>query len=292
MRWFRLCSFLVVAGCASVKTFTMSKVEDQLVSASQNSEEISQKMQDDFAQKKNLLESLSKGKGPSYKEAEPDLTGRLKRMQSALEQALAQRKAMTDAKAEIASLAYSHKKISGDQPEYARAEEAVHQFETATASFNSAALDYSRESNGLADAVQVKKLYFNFDVPEFQKKAEKSIAAAQENEKLMEREVSRTQDIANSYSANAEALAPVEQLVAQMKSIAQDHNAKINRMREINQQMNQLAKGQNKIPSTSANWSDVQRGVIDFDKATLSVGELFKEFQTKIERVRDLPRGN
>jgi hypothetical protein len=64
------------------------------------------------------------------------------------------------------------------------------------------------------------------------------------------------------------------------------------RMREISQQMNQLAKGQSKIPSTSANWSDVQRAVIDFDKASLSVGELFKEFQAKIERVRDLPRGN
>lgn len=292
MRWIRLCSFLVVAGCASVKTFTMGKVEEQLTSAYQNSDELSQKMQDDFAQKKNLLESLSKGKTSAYKESEADLQGRLKRMQAALEQSVQQRQIMTDAKAEVAALAYSHKKISGDQPEYARTEEAVHQFEGAATAFNSAAINYSRESNALADAVTVKKLYFNFDVPEFQKKAEKSIATALENEKLMEREIHRTEDIARSYSADAEASAPVEQIVTQMKSIAQDHNAKILRLREISQQMNQLAKGQSKIASTSPNWSDVQRAVIDFDKATLSVGELFKEFQTKIERVRDLPRGN
>ncbi len=286
-----LVSTVFVAACASVKTFNMPKVEDNLSRAFQSSDDINAQMQSDYSQKKTLMESLRKTKSATFKDIEPQLTAKMSIMETHMNAALKQRKAMSEAKGQITSLGYAKKKIAGDEPEYARVEEAVKDFEEGAAGFTKASGEYSRESNSLAEVVAVKKLYFNFDVMEFQKKVQQSIGSAQENSKIMAREIQRSEDIRLSFEDENKRM-PVEQVLAQMNMINKEHSQKIQTMNELNTQMKTIARGQTKIPSTVPNWSEVQRIVSDSDRTSLAMNELFKDFQIKVDRVRNLPKSN
>jgi len=276
-----------VAACASVQTFNMPKVEDNLNRAFQKSEEISGNMKEDFNQKKNLLDSLRKTKSSAFKESESELKNKLAAMEKHLNEASGHSKTMTEAKGHVVALGYAKPKIRGDEPEYARVEEAVKDFETAAAAFTASASEYSRESNSLADVVANKKLYFNFEVADFQKKVQQSISSSQENAKIMDREIQRTEDIRNSFEDESRRI-PVEQALAQMISVQKEHTQKIKELNELNSQMVTLAQGQAKIPSTMPNWSEVQRVVSESDRASLTLNELYKDFQAKVDRVRGL----
>lgn len=283
------CTSLLVAACASVKTFNMPKVEDNLSRAFQKSEDISSDVKSDFEQKKILMDSLRKAKSPKFKEIETDLKAKMRNMEKWMANAAKQSKAMTEAKGHITSLGYSRKEIRGDEPEFARVDELVREFETAAAEFTNAASEYSRESNSLADLVAVKKLFFNFEVSEYQKRAQKALDAARENHNLMEREIKRTEEIRTSFEDEARR-APVELALTQMINIQKDHANRVQELSNSMTEMSNLSKGQAKIPSTASVWNDVQRVVNDTDRATLTLNELFKDFQMKVDRVRNLPR--
>lgn len=274
-----------VAGCASVQTFNMPQVEDNIGRAFQKSEEISANMTDDFAQKKALLESLRKAKTSAFKENELDLKTKLTSMETHLNMASAHSKVMSEAKGHVIALGYAKKKIRADEPEFARVDEAVKEFEAAAAQFTTSASEYSRETNSLADMVANKKLYFNFEVPEFQKKVRQALAASEENASVMAREVQRTEDIRNSFTDEASRF-PVDQALNDMINVQREHSAKILELRDLDRQMTTLSQGQSRIPSTIPNWNEVQRVVSESDRISLTLNELFKSFQTKVDRVR------
>lgn len=302
MTRFRLPTFFIlsafVAGCASVQTFHMPKVEDKLAKAYETSDEVSRQIDDDWTQKKTLADSLKKGKSAAYKEIESEIKMKLTQMESAYQASQTARKSMTSAKGEVAALGYSRKKIRGDEPEYARVDDAVSQFENAAQKFNEAAANYTRESNSLADLVASKKLYYNFDVADFDKRAEKTVTTARDNLKTMEGEVTRTQNLLNSYlakdpaAADDEATAPIVQLLEQMQTNYNEQVEKIKQMDDLRRQISGFAQGQAKIPSTAANWTDVQKAVLEFDRNAVAVNEIYKSFHDRVEKVRSMRNPN
>lgn len=283
-------SILMFTACASVKTFHMSQVDDQLSKAYQNSEEISSKVQADLNEKKALQESLAQGKSTDYKAIEPQIKTKLGIMESLTDIMIKARKKMSDARGQVAALSYSKKKIAGDEPEYARVEEYVKDFEDATKEFNTTASNYSRESNTLAELVAIKKLYFNFDVVEFQKKVQRSLKSAQDNSKFMDQELERAHKIVDSFEGESHTVA--DALYQQMADAASNHNKKAEHLSTLSQQMNNLAGGQAKIASTSSNWSEVQKIVTESERATFSLNELYKEFQNKTDKFRASTKGS
>lgn len=283
-------SILWLAGCATTKTFHMAQVEEQLSKAYMSSEEVSSQVQADLVEKKSLRDSLARGKTDAYKEVEPQIKTKLITMDNLAMQMLKARKQMMEARAQVTALSYSHKKIGGDQPEYARVEEFVKDFETAAADFNTQAASYSRESNTLAELVAQKKLYFNFEVADFQKKIERSLQAAKTNSKFMDQELDRAQKIVGSFEGEQQTLA--DALYQQMANAASDYNKKAEHLSTLSSQMNNLAGGQAKIPSTSPNWKDVQQAVTESERATFSLNELYKEFQNKTEKFRQSTKGS
>lgn len=298
MNMIRLSFFLpfflsLLAGCASIQSFNMKDVDQKLTKAYQNSDDISANMRDDLSQKKLLVESLTKGKTTAFKEIEADVQIKMTAMEKALQDSEVARKSMASAKADIASLAYSHKKIRGDEPEYSRTEDAVASFQASTESFNQAAANYSRESNSLADLVATKKLFFNFDVSDFLKRAQKAIQVARDNNKLMERELTRTETIINSYAGEeggleSENVKPLVELGEQMRDLQKTQVERINDMEDLKTNLSTLSGGQSKVPSTASNWSDIQKAVTDFDRVTVMVNENYEKFQGRVGQVRSL----
>ncbi len=279
-----------LAACASVKTFNMPKVEGELSSAFQSSEEIAGKVQADLNEKKALQESLAKGKTAEYTQSEPQILAKLKAMETLAGQMSKARKKMTEARGQITALGYSKKKIAGDEPEYARVEEHVKDFETAAKEFNTAAGNYSRESNTLAEMVAQKKLFFNFDVGDFQTKVQKSLKSAKSNAKFMDQELERAEKIVNSFDGESRTVA--DALYQGMANAASDHNKKAEHLGTLNNQMTNLAGGQSKVSSTSPNWSEVQRVVSESERASFSLNELYKEFQNKTDKFRMSTKGS
>jgi hypothetical protein len=287
LRTITIAALVIVAACASTKTFTMAKVEDNLSRAFQKSQDISADMNSDFEQKKVLMEALRKSKPPKFKEVEADLKIKISAMEKQLSAAQKQAKIMMEARGNITALGYARKEIRADQPEYTRVEESVREFETAAVDFTSAASEYSRETNSLADLVAAKRLFFNFEVAEFHKKTQKAVDAARENARLMEREIHRSEEIRNSFEDEA-AKVPVDQALEQMNTIYKDHANRIQELTNLLTEINNLTKGQSRIPSTSANWSEIQRVVNDTDRGAVTLNNLFKDFQQKVDQVRNV----
>lgn len=282
-------STLILASCASVKTFNMPKVEEQLSTAFQSSEETSTKVMADLSEKKRLQETLAKGKSAAYQQSEPQILAKLGAMETWSGNMQKARKKMAEARGQVTAMSYSKKKIAGDQPEFAQVEEHVKDFEEAAAQFGTAAVNYSRESNTLAELVAEKKLYFNFDVDDFQNKVQKSLKSAQANSKFMDQELERAEKIVNSFEGESRTVADAH--YQGMADAASNHNKKAEHLGTLNTQMNNMAAGQSKIASTSPNWSEVQRVVTEAERATFSINELYKEFQNKTDKFRASTKG-
>ncbi len=286
----RLIFVLFLVSCASVKTFHMGDTTDQLAKAHAKSEEILTHSEEDFRQKKDLMDNLAKAKSSTFKESEQDLKERLKRMQSHLQSAQSHRKLMAETLNEVENLARQHKKIPGDQPEYAKVEGYVGLFEKATQDFNAAIADYSRESNSFATEVANRKLFFNFEAGAFAEKLRKSIASGQTQAATQAQELSRAQNILESFESGDARLA-AEQLHHQMITASKQHEAKLTELKDLQSQFLKVTGNQAKVPSTSPHWKEIQRLVTELDRASLALGEMNKEFKTKADRFRQTVKG-
>ncbi len=100
----------------------------------------------------------------------------------------------------------------------------------------------------------------------------------------MDQELERAEKIVNSFEGEQHTVANA--LYQQMANAASDHVKKTEHLTALQSQMNQLAGGQARIPSTSSSWSDVQRIVTESERATFSLNELYKEFQNKTDKFR------
>ncbi|MGE4130457.1 MAG: hypothetical protein AB7F86_02400 [Bdellovibrionales bacterium] len=277
--------------CATVKSFKSGQVEQQTNQAFESAEEVNQRMKADFEVKKKLIADLRKQKSPKLKKVDDQVKQKLNFMESNLSAADGHRKKMTETKAQIAALTYGKKQVKGDEPAYSQLEEQVQSFEDAAKDFNAAVADYTRESNGLAELVAAQKLYFNFDVDEFQARVKMAIRSSNGNSKTMGQEIDRTQKIVNSFS-EGEARTAAEQILNNMTNLSEENSNKIKQMNDLSEQLKDLAKGQSRIPSTSPDWGKLQEIVNDFERTSLAAGELNREFQIQVDRMRQASRSN
>jgi hypothetical protein len=278
---------IIVAGlnaCGSVRVFELPKVQQNLQSALQKSESIAQKAQNDFIEKKMLIDNLSGSNAPAFKQNETTVRTRLNAMDDALQSIVVEKRNMSEANGDIASLSYSRKSVRSDEKEYPTVEEAVKRFETAAARLNASVLDYSRESNSMADLIEQKKLYYNFDVAEFQKRVQRNINTAQDNQKVMERELRRTEAALNSSQASARGAQ--EEIFSAMSGAANDYSARANRFAEINREVNTAVMGAARISSLDPNWPKVQNLVAEFDRTVLELAEINERFMAKVKAFR------
>jgi hypothetical protein len=191
---------------------------------------------------------------------------------------------MAEANGDIAALSYNRQSVRSDEKEYPRVDEAVKRFEAAAEELNSAVVDYSRESNSMADLIAQKKLYYNFDVADFQKRVQRNINVAQENLKVMERELKRSEAVlASTKSENRKTR---EEIFGEMRAAANDYSAKANRFSEINREVNTSVMGAAKISSLDPHWPEVQKLVAEFDAGVLELAKINETFLNKVEAFR------
>ncbi len=275
-----------LVACASTGSYDLPKTQAQLSSSLQTTEGIVQKAQVDFTEKKALVENLKKGASPAYKESEADLTGRIKKMEQSLSEITASRKAMVDANSDLASLGYKRSQVLAGEKEYALVEDAVLRFERAAGQTNSSLLDYSRESNSLADLVARKKLYYNFDVNEFQKRVKKSIEVSTENQKVMLRELNRAENILNNWN-KPEGKAQQEETFNEMHAIAKEYSSKAGKFSELSKSVHAATAGQARVSTLDKEWPDVQKLVNEFDRLSGELSGINDRFQSAVDIFRN-----
>lgn len=260
--------FLFLSGCGSVRVFEMTKVQRDLQESLQKGESVTQKSQADYTQKKNLIDNLAQTHSAGFSEAEDELRKYLKTMNEALENMSAEKRKMTQANSDMVSLAYNRPAVHSNEAEYPQIEELVKKFEDAAGELNTAALNYSRESNSFADLVEQKKLYYSFDILDFQKRIQHNIATAQENAKIMQQELNRINN-------------------DEIHSLASDYSNRANRFAEIHREVGSLALGAPKITNLDPQWPKVQNLVNEFDRLLRDLGDLNRKFQTKLDALRN-----
>lgn len=273
-----------LTACGSVRVFELPKVQQNLQSTLQKSESIAQKAQNDFKDKKMLIDNLSGSDAPAFKQNETVVRNRLNAMDDALQSIIVEKRNMTEANADIASLSYSRQSVRSDEKEYPTVEEAVKRFEAAAARLNASVLDYSRESNSMADLIAEKKLYYNFEVADFQKRVQRNIKTAQDNQKVMERELRRTEAVLNSSKAATRRAQ--EEIFSEMSGAANDYSTRANRFAEINREVNTAVMGAARISSLDPNWPKVQNLVSEFDRTVLELADINERFMTKVKSFR------
>ncbi len=282
--------FMIInmCACGSVQVFELPRVQQNLQVTLQKSENIAQKSQIDFSEKKMLLDNLAKSNAPLFVQNETTIRQRLRAMDEALQDMIVEKKNMSEANGEIASLSYNRETVRSDEKEYSTVEDAVKRFEAAAAELNAAVVDYSRESNSMADLIAQKKLYYNFDVAEFQKRVQRNILVAQENQKVMEREIKRSEAVLNS--SKAEKRRAQEDIFSEMRGAANDYSARANRFSELNREVNASVMGAARISTLDPHWPAVQKLVAEFDRTVLELADINEKFLSKVESFRNPSR--
>lgn len=277
--------FFTLVSCASMKVFEMPKVQAELATAFQHTEEVTQKIREDFAEKQNVIAHLKKVNSPTFRAVEADVEVRMKMMKVSLEDMVKQKRIMSEANSQIVALSYNRTKVHSHQPEFERIEEAVKQFETATKEVNAAAQEYSNDTNSLAKTIADKKLYFNFDVAEFQQKVETHIKAAQGTQKTMQEEIERSQNLLLNWP-KVGGRQPAEKVFLRMTENAQNFSTKAQKLSLISRDMNRVTMGYGKISTTESVWPQVQKLIADFDKTNLELIDLQNEFLKNHETLK------
>lgn len=278
--------FAALAACASTGAYDLPKTQNALSSTLQTTEGIVQKAQRDFLEKKSLFENLSKGGSATFRENQDDMGARLKRMETHLTEITNLRKEMVDAKSDLASLGYQRTTVASGDKEYPLVEDAVTRFERAAGRTNSALVDYSRESNSLADVVAAKKLYYNFDVNEFQKRVQKSIQTANDNQKVMLRELNRAESVMNNWS-KTEGKAEQEELFNQMHSSAKEYSTKAGQLSSLSKSVHSATMGSARVSTLDKEWPEVQKLVGEFDSLLIELQSINERFNRQNESFRN-----
>ncbi len=269
-----------------MEVYELPKVQRNFAENLVQGEGLAQKAANDYREKKALYDNLSKSGASAFKEADKDLAASLRLMFDLVQDINAQKKQMTEASGDIASLSYQRAKVYSNEKEYPLITEALKRFESASKQLNQALLDYSRESNSMADTIATKKLYFTFDVAEFQARVQKSIATSQENQKQMQKEITRGEGILNNWTKPV-GRAETEKIFEDMRGLASDYSLQAQSLSSISRDMQSATAGAARISSLEANWPQVQKLVSGFDTAIETLAKLNEKFQRKAEGFRN-----
>lgn len=284
-----LTSLFFLASCSSVPVVELPKVQRSLAEKLVSSEANVQKASTDYREKKALYDNLAKINSTSFKEAEKDLGAFLRRMFDHLNDVNAARKSMSEASGDVASLSYQRSKIYGDDKAYPLVADAVKRFEDAQNKLQQSLLDYSRESNSMADLVQAKKLFFTFDVMEFQKRVQKSVNGMQEKEKIMQRDLLRAENTVNEWSSE-ESRADLNAAFDEMRTIAGDYGNSAQKLNNIAVDMQGVTNSQAKVTSFDPNWAQIQKLIADAERAIAEIPKIEDKFSKSAEKFRKLSK--
>lgn len=279
----------LLAGCSSVPSVELPKIQRSLAEKLVSSEANVQKASTDYREKKALYDNLAKINSTAFKESEKDLGAFLRRMFDHLNDVNAARKNMTEASGDVASLSYQRSKISGDDRAYPLVAEAMKRFDEAQNRLQQSLLDYSRESASMADLVQQKKLFFTFDVLEFQKRVQKSVIGMQEKQKTMQRDLMRAENTVNEWTVE-DSRADLVAVFDEMRNLAGDYGNSAQKLVEINSTMTDAANLQAKVTSFDPNWTQIQKLISDADSAIAEIPKFEDKFTKSAEKFRKLSK--
>ncbi|MBX3021204.1 MAG: hypothetical protein KF799_05950 [Bdellovibrionales bacterium] len=287
MQWrcFLAAILITVGGCASVRTYDMKKLERDFGQTVQTSEAIVQKSQSDYREKSTLVESLKKGGDPGFKEVEDKLRRHLGMMALSLDKMNARHKTMREANGRLASLGYARPEVQSGDPQYDKVTEAVTDFQHAAKDVNAAVLDYSRESNSLADEVSKRRLFFNFDIADFQKRVQNAIRASQTNLTAMNKDVQRSQGVVLNWNRK-ESRKSHEDLLQAMVSGSQEYAQKAKGLSAASREMSDATDGVAKISTMDPRWKDAQKASEAFEQTVLELKRIATKFQNDLELFR------
>lgn len=285
MRFLLTALILALSGCASVNTYDMPRVQANVTENVQTAENVVQKSQADFKEKTALVENLKKANGAGFEETELRLRKYLTRMKDSLQAMETHRKAMRESSANIASLAYGKKTVASNDPTYEKISDAVSAFQKSVQDVNEAVLDYTRESNSLADDISNRKLYYNFDVAEFQKRVQGAIKTSQTAQQSMKDEIERSNGVLNNWP-DASTRKNQEELQASMVEHAKAYSEKAQRLSEISKMMHTVAQGQGKISTLDKTWPAAQQVIDSLDKAVEELSDIHAKFKVDAEKFR------
>nr|HMN68968.1 hypothetical protein [Bdellovibrionales bacterium] len=196
------------------------------------------------------------------------------------------RKRMIDASGDVASLSYNRAKIEPDDAGYPAAQDALARFSTAMKNVNAKLLDYSRESNTLADKITERKLYYNFDLVAWQKRVQKSLRLAQENQEGMNKEITRAENALKNWN-KPELRARQDDVFAEMQGVAQTHSERASRLGPLSKEMSDVTLSNPKITSLNKEWPEVQKLQLEFEQLQAELMQLNERFERKSEAFRN-----
>lgn len=279
---------LALAACGSVRVFELPKVQRTFMDTLQKSEIIVQRAQTDYADKKMLVDNLSKNPSPTFKQNELKLRNHLRAMDQALQEVVVEKRNMSEANGDLASLSYNRAKVHSHESEFPKVEETVQRFEASADRLNASMVDYSRESNSMADLIARQKLFYNFDVAEFQKRVQKNIQISQESLKVMQRELTRAENVINN--SRGEGRKVQEEMLGEMRDTANAYSQKANRFAEISGEVHDVTEGNARISTLDPQWPGVQKLVFEFERVVSDLLAMNEKFQRDVETFRNPAR--
>jgi DNA repair exonuclease SbcCD ATPase subunit len=266
-----------LASCSTTPVLELPKVQRSLAEKLVSSEDLVQKASTDYREKKALYDNLAKINSPAFKDSDKELGSYLRRMYEHLNEVNGARKEMAEASGDVASLSYHKSEVSADDPQFALLTDATKRFDVAQAELQQSLLDYSRESNSMADLVQAKKLFFTFDVVEFQARIQKTMTGMQEKEKLMQRDLMSAEKIVNEW-AKEDSRADLEALFEELKNLTDDYGARAQTLVSNSREMQGLTNSQGKVTSFDPNWAQIQKLISSTDQTISEVAKIEEKF--------------
>jgi hypothetical protein len=279
-------SALVFQGCASVNTFDVPKTQQSLSEAMRRSDEVMQKAQNDFAEKKALIDSLGKGGAPAFHAAEGDLRARLQEMQGHLDTMTVERKKMLDANSDIASLGYGRERLTASDREFNKFDAAVKEFRRSADNANRAVSEYSGLSNALTDRIAEQKLFQSFQSSDFHHRVQQNVKVSQDNAANMQQELNRADALLDHGAANKAARKKLEGLYASMRSQATAYTERAQRLAQISHEMRQVTVDE-RVTSIDPEWPRAQKLITELDQVVHELEQLNVKFQKSAEDFRN-----
>lgn len=276
---------LLLSSCASRQVYELPKVQRSLAENMVKTEGLVQKATNDYREKKALYDNIAKSNSAAFRDADADLGQSLRQMFDRLQEVNAAKKEMTEASGDVASLSYQRAHVYGDEKEYPLVSDALKRFEDANTRLNQALMNYSRESNTMADTIASKKLYAVFDVAEFQKRLQKANLNSQEVQKAMQKELLKAEGYINNWtkpSGQPEA----EAIFEEMKNVIGDYSNHAQTLAAIAKEMQIVSLGKAKVNSLEQPWPEVQKLAASLDTTEAEMNKLNEKFSKKNEDFR------
>jgi hypothetical protein len=279
-------TLLSLSACASVRTYDLSKMQEEQGQAAQSADSLVQKAELDLREKQKLVLQIHQAKGEAAAESEEQIARFLKKMEAELKAMQEQKRALKQAQGQIASMSYSYPKIASTDAPFEVAQTALEQFEEAKKGMNAAAVNYSRESHSLQDLFTAKKLFLQFDVAAFEQNLQKNTKLSQNTYEGLKAQLAKAEAFQSAEKDAAKVEARRNHFEALRLGVS-TYSEKGQAFARIGQQMQDVSLGRKLIPSTDPQYGKVQELVRELDDTVSALAETDKLVKSLWEKFRN-----